>query len=183
MENIILGYAKDAPDAVAVLDQGRPLTYAELVSEANHLSAQLKAATDPGSTIGILLGPGVEQVVAQVAVRLADGVCVPIEPSIRERRLADMLQDAQVTHIIMEDHQLGLPGFHRIDVGSWSPPACSQLPEPLGRHHCRTQSSSLHVGLDWSTQARPDPSRRDPPPGDPDASDPPGWGGPSGVVQ
>ncbi|PYI02049.1 acetyl-CoA synthetase-like protein [Aspergillus sclerotiicarbonarius CBS 121057] len=69
----------------------------------------------PGGKIGILLGPGVKQVVAQVAVRLADCVCVPIEPSLPERRLADMLHDAEVKHIIMEEAQLELPDFKRMD--------------------------------------------------------------------
>ncbi|PWY67643.1 putative NRPS-like enzyme [Aspergillus sclerotioniger CBS 115572] len=153
MEKILINHARDAPDAVAVIDQGRSLTYAELFSESNHLSERLKAEIDPGSTIGILLGPGVKQVVAQFAVRLADCVCVPIEPSVPKRRLTDILQDAQVKHIIMEDGQLELPDSNRFDFDIGQ----SQLGTKFQNPPVDITSEHSHILFTSGSTGRPKP--------------------------
>ncbi|GFF79578.1 hypothetical protein IFM62136_10099 [Aspergillus lentulus] len=107
MEHIILAHAQRTPDALAVIEGPRSLTYAELVREASWLSRSLRdsqAKTSTEETIGILLGPGIKQVVAQLAVRLAGGICVPMEPSpsLPERRIISMMQDVGVKHVMVD---------------------------------------------------------------------------------
>ncbi|RAK95228.1 non-ribosomal peptide synthetase [Aspergillus ibericus CBS 121593] len=153
MENIIVDHARTAPDAVAVQDQGTSLTYAELFAESSTLAQRLREATSPGDTIGILLGPGVKQVIAQLAVRLADGVCVPIEPSLPERRLTDMLQDAEVQHIITEEGPQDWPEFHRMDfdIGQ-SRPATTSPNAPVN-----ITSEHSHLLFTSGSTGRPKP--------------------------
>ncbi|KAJ5936191.1 NRPS-like enzyme [Penicillium verhagenii] len=107
MENIILTHAQRIPNALAILDGSKSLTYAELVSESSHLAHSLLETNTKSSKeepIGILLGPGINQVVAQLAVRFAGGTCVPMEPSpsLPEERMFDMLHDVEVERLIVD---------------------------------------------------------------------------------
>lgn len=80
MERIVYSHAQQTPDASAVVADNTTLTYSELVSEAIQLAELLnaegiKSLEEP---MGILLGPGLGKVVAQLAVRLIGATCVPI---------------------------------------------------------------------------------------------------------
>ncbi|PYH47076.1 non-ribosomal peptide synthetase [Aspergillus saccharolyticus JOP 1030-1] len=102
MERIIYNHAQENPDAVAVEDEQVSLTYAELLGEASHLAYEL-GDLDPDEPVGIVLGPGINQVVAQLAVRLAGGTCVPLEPSIPEQRIKDLLEEIEVRTILLDE--------------------------------------------------------------------------------
>jgi amino acid adenylation domain-containing protein/thioester reductase-like protein len=107
MEDIILTHAQRTPNALAVLDESKSLTYTELVSESSYLAHSLlenNTKSPLEEPIGILLGPGIEQVVAQLAVRFAGGTCVPMEPSpsLPEERIFDMLHDVEVERLIVD---------------------------------------------------------------------------------
>ncbi|KAB8067480.1 hypothetical protein BDV29DRAFT_200207 [Aspergillus leporis] len=107
MEHIVLTYAQRTPDALAVIEGSKSLTYAELVREASWLSKRLcdnGSKPSAGEAIGILLGPGLMQVVAQLAVRLAGGTCVPMEPSpsLPELRITGMLHDVGVKRVVVD---------------------------------------------------------------------------------
>jgi non-ribosomal peptide synthetase component F len=95
MERIVYTHAQQKPDATAVVDGVFSLTYAELVTEASNLAQRLREEVNISveEPVGILLSPGMPQVVAQLAVRLAGGSCVPIEPSIPESRIMSILHD------------------------------------------------------------------------------------------
>jgi amino acid adenylation domain-containing protein/thioester reductase-like protein len=107
MEQIILTHAQHTPDALAIEEGSKSLTYAELVKEASCLSKKLRGnGTEQSAedTIGILLGPGIKQVVAQVAIRLAGGICVPMEPgpSLPDQRMISMLHDVGVKRVVVD---------------------------------------------------------------------------------
>lgn len=104
------------PGAIAVIDRPSSITYGELVVESFKV-AQMpdEANTTVGEPIGIILNPGMLQVVAQLAVLLTGGTCVPIEPSFPKRRIKPMLQDVQAKHVIMDMRgALKLRGFNHI---------------------------------------------------------------------
>ncbi|RHZ54412.1 non-ribosomal peptide synthetase [Aspergillus thermomutatus] len=116
MERIIYDHAQRAPDSAAVEDGNLSLSYAELMAEAAHLARTLGASV-AGEMIGILLGPGIKQVVSQLAVRLAGGTCVPIEPSLPERRITALLSDVQVKRILVDGEvTVDLQSFEVIHV-------------------------------------------------------------------
>ncbi|KAE8346829.1 hypothetical protein BDV24DRAFT_175674 [Aspergillus arachidicola] len=104
MEQIIYAHAKQTPGATAVIDGASTLTYGELLSESKALAQTLREETKISmeEPVGILLDPGRLQVVAQLAVLLAGGTCVPIEPSFPEHRITSMLQDVRAKHLIMK---------------------------------------------------------------------------------
>ncbi|KAJ5474747.1 hypothetical protein N7475_004313 [Penicillium sp. IBT 31633x] len=107
MEQIIYAHAQQHPNSTAVIDGGSSLTYAELVAESISLAQILNSKADINleEPIAILLGPGLKQIISQLAVRLVGGTCVPIEPSLPERRINDMLQDIHVKHVVTEKNE------------------------------------------------------------------------------
>ncbi|KAJ5172812.1 non-ribosomal peptide synthetase [Penicillium capsulatum] len=114
MEQAIYTHARQNPNAIAVVDGDVSRSYSELFSESNDLAQKLKSQENIGSEelFAIILGPGIKQVIAQLAVRLAGGTCVPIEPSLPERRIQEMLHDINVKHIVTERHTpVHLTGF------------------------------------------------------------------------
>ncbi|MET0397587.1 MAG: amino acid adenylation domain-containing protein, partial [Longimicrobiaceae bacterium] len=87
--------ARSAPDAVAVRSGEATLTYAELGTRAGRLARRLRGrGVGPESRVGICLEPGAERVVAMLAVLVAGGAYLPLDPEYPAERLAWMLEDA-----------------------------------------------------------------------------------------
>ncbi|KAE8131577.1 hypothetical protein BDV38DRAFT_16376 [Aspergillus pseudotamarii] len=119
MEQIIYDHAQRTPGATAIIDGASTLTYGELVAESKTLAQTLMEELEIAieEPVGILLDPGRLQVVAQLAVLLAGGTCVPIEPSFPEDRITSMLQDVQAKHLIMDiPGSRTLHGFNHIYI-------------------------------------------------------------------
>lgn len=105
--------AARTPDAVAVTDTERALTYRELNTSsnqvANHL-AHLGIGAD--SIVGIYMPRCVETVIAILGVLKAGGAYLPLDPSQPERRLSDMLEDAKLEVLLTKQHLLSkIPAF------------------------------------------------------------------------
>ncbi|RMJ28823.1 Male sterility protein [Aspergillus sp. HF37] len=104
MEHQLCFNARNFPDAVAIFDQGTSITYQQLIAQADALAQDMQHKTIcAGDPVGILLGPGAGQVIAQVAVIRAGGTCVPIDPSVPDLLLRDMLADLSVRLVITTD--------------------------------------------------------------------------------
>ncbi|KAL4897487.1 hypothetical protein BDV59DRAFT_208351 [Aspergillus ambiguus] len=132
MERIVYTHSQQAPEAPAVVDGDITLTYRELVTEAIHFAKSLNAEgiNSPEEPIGILLGPGTQQVIAQLAVRLIGATCVPLEPTLPELRIVDMLNQVHVRYIVTEDGgSVSLPGFHVVRIPSLGRKAHGEPPE------------------------------------------------------
>ncbi|WP_394849181.1 amino acid adenylation domain-containing protein [Pendulispora brunnea] len=79
--------AARTPDACAVVDGARTLTYGELDRAVNRLARHLVAlGVQPESRVGVLLEPSVDMVVALLAILRAGGAYVPLMPSEPEER-------------------------------------------------------------------------------------------------
>jgi amino acid adenylation domain-containing protein len=89
--------AAQNPGALAVADEHRQLTYAELDRRAGTLARQLQAqGVGPGVYAGICVEPGVDLVIAMLAVLQAGGAYVPMDPAYPADRLAFMVRDAGI---------------------------------------------------------------------------------------
>lgn len=95
--------AARTPDAVAVVDQRRHLTYRDLNAQAGTLARQLLAlGVGPDSCVGVCLPRSVELVVGVLAVLKAGGAYVPLDPDYPMERLVFMLEDAQAPVLITQ---------------------------------------------------------------------------------
>ncbi|KAB8073623.1 NRPS-like enzyme [Aspergillus leporis] len=77
------------------------LKYSELIARADVLCQKLREKLfDSQEPICIFLESGLNQIIAQVAVLRAGGSCVPVEPSVPDMRLVDMLHDINSRYVI-----------------------------------------------------------------------------------
>ena len=97
--------AAKTPDAAAVIFEGVQLTYRELNSRANRLGRALQRAGVTADTlVGIAMDRSVEMVVSLLAILKAGGAYVPIDPAYPQQRIAYMLEDANVSVLLMQQH-------------------------------------------------------------------------------
>ncbi|HEX2090823.1 MAG TPA: AMP-binding protein, partial [Longimicrobiaceae bacterium] len=95
--------AERTPDAVAVVCEGRSLSYAELDARANRLAHHLRRlGVGPEVRAGIFLERGVEMVVSILAVLKAGGAYVPLDPGYPAERLAFTLEDSGATVLLTQ---------------------------------------------------------------------------------
>lgn len=85
------------PGAVAVEQDQRRLTFAQLDARANRVAHRLRAlGVGPGSSVGVCLERSPELIVALLGVLKAGGCYVPLDPEYPAERLAFMQQDAEL---------------------------------------------------------------------------------------
>ena len=83
------------PDSVAVMFEGKQLTYAQLNARANQLAHHLQAlGVGPEILVAICLQHCLETVVGVLGILKAGGAYLPLDPAYPKERLAFMLQDA-----------------------------------------------------------------------------------------
>ncbi|MCV7236446.1 amino acid adenylation domain-containing protein, partial [Mycobacterium branderi] len=83
------------PDAVALMCDGRSLTYRELQEAANRLAHLLvRHGAGPGRCVALLFSRSTEAIVAILAVLKSGAAYLPIDPVVPAARIAFMLADA-----------------------------------------------------------------------------------------
>jgi amino acid adenylation domain-containing protein len=94
-------WARNVPDATAVIFRQSALSYEELDRRANIVARLLRRQrVDRGSIIGICLPRSLEMVVGLFAILKAGGAYMPIDPDFPEERIGYMLADAGATHVL-----------------------------------------------------------------------------------
>jgi len=89
------------PAAIAVVFDGRALTYRELDERANALAWHLRElGVGPDERVGIALHRSLDLVVANLAVLKAGGACVPIDPTYPIARQQLIAEDAALRLLI-----------------------------------------------------------------------------------
>ncbi len=95
------------PDHVALTFEENRMTYRELAARAERLASHLRAlGVGPEVLVGIFAEEGFERVVGVVAVILAGGAYLPLDPAHPLERLAWMLEDAGVQVLLTEERLL-----------------------------------------------------------------------------
>jgi len=95
-------WARRTPSAVAVIDQGRSVTYRELDERATQVARRLRAmGVGRGDLVGIAAARGVELVVGIIAIFKAGGAYVPLDPSYPTDRMQLLVEDSGVDTILL----------------------------------------------------------------------------------
>lgn len=95
VHELISEQAQLTPNAVAVRQQDRQLTYRELDEHSNQLAHHLRAlGVGPEVIVGVFLERSLEAVSAMLAVLKAGGAYAPLEPSYPQERLNFMVKDS-----------------------------------------------------------------------------------------
>jgi amino acid adenylation domain-containing protein len=123
------------PDAVALMCEGRSLTYRELDARANqlahHLGARLKVG--PESIVALLVGRSERMLISILSVLKAGGAYLPISPEYPANRIAYILRDARPALVLTEQRYVSLmSGFTGTRL-SWDDPSASWTDEPTDR--------------------------------------------------
>jgi amino acid adenylation domain-containing protein len=111
------------PDAIAVVDQNRQLTYRELNTQANQLARRLmQMGVGTDVIVGVCVKRSVDIVVGLLAALKAGGAYLPLDLTHPSERLNFMLQDSQARVLLCDKRltaELNCPGTVMIPVEEW----------------------------------------------------------------
>jgi long-chain acyl-CoA synthetase len=115
--------AKRRPDKVALIYQRKRVTYAQIENAANSMANVLIAnGLQRQERVAIYLENSIESVVSIFGILKASGIFVIINPQVKSRKLAYILNDCQVKILItdakhLEEISLNIAGYpHLIGV-------------------------------------------------------------------
>jgi amino acid adenylation domain-containing protein len=101
LDGLVAAQAARTPDAIAVADDMRSLTYAELAAAAGQLAGVLRdQGVRPGDLVGVCLPRSVDLSVALLAALLAGAAYLPLDPDYPADRLTFMLDDAEAPVVL-----------------------------------------------------------------------------------
>jgi len=93
--------AKIRPDAVAVFDGDKRVTYRELDQRANELAARLLASgVRDEQAVGLCLRRSADFVIGALGVLKAGAAYLPLDPSYPKKRLAMLLQESGIRWVV-----------------------------------------------------------------------------------
>jgi amino acid adenylation domain-containing protein/non-ribosomal peptide synthase protein (TIGR01720 family) len=105
VHEMVTAHARRDPDAPAVVDGARRLTYSELDSRAGFLAARLCAAgVGPEVVVALCAERSIEMVLGTVAVVKAGGAYLPLDPSHPPERLARLISDSGAPVVLAQAH-------------------------------------------------------------------------------
>ncbi|HVK94835.1 MAG TPA: MupA/Atu3671 family FMN-dependent luciferase-like monooxygenase, partial [Noviherbaspirillum sp.] len=97
--------ATRSPEQVALVFGETTLTYRALNARANQLAHHLRSlGVGPDTLVGICVERSLDMVVGLLAILKAGGAYVPLDPTYPAERLAYMLDDAQPTVLLTQQH-------------------------------------------------------------------------------
>ncbi|WP_344495407.1 amino acid adenylation domain-containing protein, partial [Streptomyces enissocaesilis] len=105
---LVAQQAARTPDATAVIDGARTLTYRELDLAADRTARFLRSAgAGPGSPVGVCLGRGIDLVVTLLGVWKAGAGYLPLDPGHPRERLESLLLECGATLVVGERELTG----------------------------------------------------------------------------
>ncbi|MEU1405881.1 amino acid adenylation domain-containing protein [Streptomyces sp. NPDC005728] len=114
--------ARARPDAVAVVDEHRSLTYRQTVELSNQLAHHLiERGLTAEQVVGISLGRSADMVIGLLGVLQAGCAFVPLDPQWPAARRAVVIEDAGVVVQLNDsgEHAPGEPEAVAVDLGDW----------------------------------------------------------------
>ena len=117
LHTIIESWAQVTPDAVAVVYEGRAVTYRELNNLANALADRLCGhGIEVGSLVGIAMKRSPKMIVGLLAILKSGGAFVPIDPRLPQERLKFLVSDAKLAVVLTHRRSLDAGDARVIDV-------------------------------------------------------------------
>jgi amino acid adenylation domain-containing protein len=100
---LLCDQARRTPDAIAVRQWNRQLTYAELFGRAGTLAADLKTyGIGPGQLVGVATDRDPGMVIAVLGVLMTGAGYVPLDPAYPAARLIDMADDSGLKAAVVD---------------------------------------------------------------------------------
>ncbi len=101
------------PDAIAVEQDGKKLTYRELSDRANKIAHYLQSlGVKPETLIGICVDRSLEMIAGLLGILKAGGAYVPIDPAYPQERIAEIIADTQLGILLTQNRfQEKLTGY------------------------------------------------------------------------
>ena len=100
--------AAQYPERTAVVMGDTSLTYKELDRRTNQLAHYLrKAGVGPDTLVGICAERSLELITGLIGILKAGGAYVPLDPDYPEERLLYMMEDADVSLLLTQEHLVG----------------------------------------------------------------------------
>lgn len=97
--------AAKTPDAVAVVFEGREMSYSRLNRRANRLAHHLRGlGVKPDARVAICAERGFEMVIGLLAILKAGGAYVPLDPEYPAGRLRFMVEDSAPVALLTQSH-------------------------------------------------------------------------------
>ncbi|MGH3165971.1 MAG: amino acid adenylation domain-containing protein [Trebonia sp.] len=101
LPDLVLAWARRAPDAPAVSSGRRILTYRQLTDEAAVLARRLRVAgVGYRDVVAVCLPPSVEMVVAYLGAALAGAAYLPLDPGHPDTRLSFMIAETRAVAVV-----------------------------------------------------------------------------------
>ncbi|HZB44769.1 MAG TPA: condensation domain-containing protein, partial [Pyrinomonadaceae bacterium] len=98
--------ARRTPRSIALVCEGREMSYAELNGRANKLARHLRSlGVGPESPVALCVERSAEMVVAIIAVLKAGGAYIPLDANYPAERVAFILEDARA-HVLVTQERL-----------------------------------------------------------------------------
>jgi amino acid adenylation domain-containing protein len=117
IHELIQARAATTPEAIAVEDGSRRLTYRELNRRANQLARFLdKKNVGPEVPVAVCLKRSPELLIALLGVLKAGGACVPLDPDYPSERLSHILQDSGAPILITQPELRSTVGATKAEV-------------------------------------------------------------------
>nr|MDZ8004801.1 amino acid adenylation domain-containing protein [Nostoc sp. DedSLP05]MDZ8097429.1 amino acid adenylation domain-containing protein [Nostoc sp. DedSLP01] len=105
------------PNAVAVVFENQQLTYQQLNTRADGLARHLRSlGVKPNVLVGICVNRSIEMVVGLLGIFKAGGAYVPLDPEYPTERLRFMLEDAQVSVLLTQQHLIEKLPEHKAHI-------------------------------------------------------------------
>jgi amino acid adenylation domain-containing protein/FkbM family methyltransferase len=94
---------KRTPDAVAVVHEGKLLSYDELNRKANQLAHHLQTlGVGPETLVGLCVERSLEMIVGLLGILKAGGAYLPLDPQYPQERISYMLEDAKASVVLTQ---------------------------------------------------------------------------------
>jgi amino acid adenylation domain-containing protein len=137
--------AARTPDAVAVVHDGRTLTYSQLNARANRLAHHLRAlGVRPDERVAICVERSLEMLIGLLAILKAGGAYVPLDPVYPVDRMAHMLEDSAPVAVL--GHGCTRAALDRAMAGILARPAMVDL-EDAWNNQSSANPGRAEIGL------------------------------------
>ncbi|MFD1499494.1 amino acid adenylation domain-containing protein, partial [Streptosporangium lutulentum] len=106
--HLVIAQAERTPDRTAVVCEDRSLSYAELVAQARRFASVLRAhGVGPEVKVGLSADGSCDLVVGMLAVLIAGGAYIPLDPGYPPKRLEYMMEDSAVRLLLTQRRLAG----------------------------------------------------------------------------